>query len=547
MAERSENHELASISKNEDQKEKLLNEEEITLTWHDIKYTITKKKKDTTLLAGISGEVKAGEMVAILGSSGAGKSTLLNVLSGRVNTGKIEGQVLVNGQPRDPKIWTKQCNVVEQDDMFYATTTVKDAIAFSGKLRLPKQSPESLNKTVDTTIEELGLIHVKNTRIGDAIRRGISGGERKRCAIGVELVTNPKLLFLDEPTTGLDSFIAYNIIQTLKNLAARENRSILMTIHQPRETIVALFDKIMLLSKGRCIFFGNIQEALDYFSKNGFPCPENTNPANFFIDLITIDYRTEEKREKSENRINKLIENWKQHDFKAKYPKIQEYHVAGGHLSFQYNSTWLYEFGILFKRSLKETTQNPAIVGITIVQSLFQLLLLGVVFNNLDKSQKGIQNRIGFVFFLSLNLLFTNVMPTVNTFPLLRSIISRERRSGMYRASSAFLARLLSVFPLITFQWAFFVIPIYWILGMDPAADKYVIYFVAAYLHQIFACCLGLMIGSAVPVILIYIDSRIGSGYRPYSSFVDDNIWRFGCEFKIPLASHFLATIPQPN
>ena len=486
-----------------EEQNELLSKKETTLTWHNVEYTIPMKDKSTkSLLRGISGEVKAGEMVAILGSSGAGKSTLLNVLSGRINMGNIKGQILVNGEPRDPKTFTKICSVVEQDDMFYETQTVRDAIQFSANLRLPKQSQKSKDAQVLKVIEELGIINVANTKIGSATRRGISGGERKRAAIGVELVINPALLFLDEPTSGLDSFIAFNIIQSLQKLVKSEQRTVLMTIHQPRETIVELFDKIMLLSQGQEIFFGNIKDALLYFEEMGYPCPDNSNPCNHFIDLITIDLRTPEKEQNSSQRINKLIDAWSNHKKETfKFPLIDNYEVKGqsGLCKMSFESSWGYEFWILLKRSLKESTQNPAIVTVTLVQSCFQLILMSAVFNGLDKSQKGIQNRVGFIFFISLNLLFTNLMPTVNTFPLLRGIISRERRANMYRGSSAFLSRLLSVFPLITFQWIVFIVPVYWILGMDPDGGKYLIYIIAAYLHQVFAVCLGLMIGSAVP------------------------------------------------
>ena len=353
-------------------------------------------------MKGISGEVKSGEMVGIIGSSGAGKSTLLNILSGRVNIGTIKGQILANGQPRDPNNWLKQCNVVEQDDMFYETQTVYEAIRFSANLRLPKQSQESKDKQVKKTIEELGIINVTNSKIGSALRRGISGGERKRTSIGVELVTNPYLLFLDEPTTGLDSFIAYNIIESLQKLAKEQNRAVLMTIHQPRETIVKLFDKIMLLSQGYCVFFGNLSDALNYFEKNGFPCPEDSNPANFFIDLITVDYRSEEKQKASENRINKLVALWEAESkdkSNFKYQEVDKYQVEGK-IKSTFESSWLYEFKILFKRSMKEMIFNFSIIGVTLVQSCFQLALLSAVFNGLALNQQGIQNRIGFSFFL---------------------------------------------------------------------------------------------------------------------------------------------------
>ena len=479
-------------------------QKDTTLTWHNVEYSIPQgNKKPKILLDGISGEVKAGEMIAIMGSSGAGKSTLLNVLSGRVNEGDIRGQILVNGEPRDPANYTKLCSVVEQDDLFYETQTVRDAIQFSANLRLANETQEIKDVKVMKIIEELGIIDVANTRIGSATKRGISGGERKRAAIGVELVVNPSLLFLDEPTSGLDSFISFNIIKTLKDLVKADNRTVLMTIHQPRETIVELFDKILLMSRGHCVFFGNIKAALEYFEEAGFPCPEYSNPCNHFIDLITVDLRTDDKQRKSEERINLLIKKWREQTKESfGYPTTSNYDDESEKSKICQNSfeaSWFYEFKLLLQRSIKETSQNASVVIATLVQSIFLLIIVGAVFNNLDKTPAGIQNRAGFFFFISMNLLFTNLMPTVNTFPLLRGIISRERRANMYRGSSAFLSRLISVFPLISFQCIVFIVPAYWILGLENDIWKYFIYLSAAYLHQMIACCLGLMIGSAVP------------------------------------------------
>lgn len=136
-------------------------------------------------------------MIAIMGSSGAGKTTLLNVLAGRVATGDIEGEILVNSRPRGQN-WKRVVGYVEQDDVMYRTLTVRETITFAALLRLPRYFTKEQKKArVEEVITELGLAKCANTIIGDEENRGISGGERKRVAIGIELVTNPRLLFLD--------------------------------------------------------------------------------------------------------------------------------------------------------------------------------------------------------------------------------------------------------------------------------------------------------------------------------------------------------------
>jgi ABC-type multidrug transport system ATPase subunit len=118
--------------------------------------------------------------------------------------------------------------------------------------------------------------------------KGVSGGERKRTSIGVELITNPSLIFLDEPTTGLDSYTATQVMKLLKNLS-QQGRTIIQTIHQPNSETFRCFDKLMLLAQGQIIYFNDKDKAVDYFSKIGFPCPELSNPADYFMSIMSIE------------------------------------------------------------------------------------------------------------------------------------------------------------------------------------------------------------------------------------------------------------------
>ena len=197
--------------------------EGITLSWNKLSYSVPMGKKAPLkqILKQVSGEVKPGEVVAIMGSSGSGKTTLLNVLAGRVGAGDISGSVLVNGLERRENTWRNTVAYVEQDDLMYQNLTVRETLTYAALLRLSSKMPlaEKMEK-VDHIINSLGLVNCQDTVIGDSETRGISGGERKRVAIGVEMVTDPKLLFLDEPTSGLDAFTAAYIIETVKKASS---------------------------------------------------------------------------------------------------------------------------------------------------------------------------------------------------------------------------------------------------------------------------------------------------------------------------------------
>jgi ABC-type multidrug transport system ATPase subunit len=138
--------------------------------------------------------------------------------------------------------------------------------------------------------------------VGNETIRGISGGERKRLNIATELVTDPSLIFLDEPTTGLDSFAAQSAVQMLLNLA-KNSRTVIATIHQPRSSIFSLFDMLFLISEGRTMFFGPAREAVPYFSTLGYKCPATFNPSDFFIDLLSVDQRLPILEKDSRGRI----------------------------------------------------------------------------------------------------------------------------------------------------------------------------------------------------------------------------------------------------
>ena len=143
---------------------------------------------------------------------------------------------------------------------------------------------------VDEIVKELRLNKCQNTKIGGPLVKGVSGGERKRTSISVELITDPQLIFLDEPTTGLDSFTATSVIETLRELA-NSGRTVISTIHQPNSDIYEIFDRLMLLAPGKIIYFNEARLAVDYFGSLGdkYRCPELSNPADHFMSIMSIE------------------------------------------------------------------------------------------------------------------------------------------------------------------------------------------------------------------------------------------------------------------
>jgi ABC-type multidrug transport system ATPase subunit/ABC-type multidrug transport system permease subunit len=253
------------------------------LVFRDVQYSVTNKadgKSEISLLKGVTGRAMPGEMVALMGASGAGKSTLLDVLAQRKSTGKMSGEITYNGSPE-----MKSSSYVMQDNVHIGVLTVRESIYYAAELRMnQRRSKDAKARRVEKIIDMLGLQKVADTILGTHNVRGVSGGQLKRVSIGVEIVNLPNLMFLDEPTTGLDSTISLEVMSAVRNLA-NQNRTVICTIHQPSEETFALFDVLLLLAEGRVIYFGPALAAVEFFTQSPyqFVCRPGTNPADFAI------------------------------------------------------------------------------------------------------------------------------------------------------------------------------------------------------------------------------------------------------------------------
>lgn len=255
-----------------------------TLQFENLSYDINGKQ----ILVDVSGIAQPGQIMAIMGASGAGKSTFLDILARKNKRGTTSGSFLVNGEKIPDNEYRNVIGFVDQEDTLLPTLTVQETILTSALLRLPRDMGISVKEQrVQEVMRQLGIFHIKDQLIGseEGNGRGISGGEKRRVGIACELVTSPSVLFLDEPTSGLDAFNAFNVIECLVTLAKTYNRTVVFTIHQPRSNIVALFDQLILLAKGRTVYSGPFAACQPYFDNVGYPCPPGFNIADFLVDL----------------------------------------------------------------------------------------------------------------------------------------------------------------------------------------------------------------------------------------------------------------------
>lgn len=254
------------------------------LQFENVSYHLNGKQ----ILQDIQGVAQPGQLMAIMGASGAGKTTFLDILARKNKRGVVAGNFYVNGEKVVDSEYRSVVGFVDQDDTMLPTLTVHETIMTSALLRLPRDMGIlAKEQRVYEVEKQLGILHIKDQLIGseEGNGRGISGGEKRRVGIACELVTSPSILFLDEPTSGLDSFNASNVVECLVTLAKDYNRTIIFTIHQPRSNIVALFDQLVLLAKGRTVYSGTFSNCQTYFDKIGYSCPSGFNIADYLVDL----------------------------------------------------------------------------------------------------------------------------------------------------------------------------------------------------------------------------------------------------------------------
>lgn len=273
------------------------------LEWRNLTCNYSHNGKEIIILSNISGYANPGELTAIMGPSGCGKTTLLNKLAKRdlskdcMNT---SGMITVNSIDINEFDYHSYVGYVTQDDILFETFTPNEALLFTAYLKLSSNTKHNLQRT-QALIQSLHLFQVQDTMIGSALHKKLSGGERKRVSIGIQLISNPYILFLDEPTSGLDSLTADTIIDVLISEAVC-GKTIVATIHQPSYRSYLKFDKLILMCDGNIVFHAPPSEAKKYFAKIDFRVPRHINPPDHFMALLHI----RDKFNKSQEDLHKL-------------------------------------------------------------------------------------------------------------------------------------------------------------------------------------------------------------------------------------------------
>ncbi|KAH7840802.1 hypothetical protein Vadar_021826 [Vaccinium darrowii] len=498
----------------------------VTLKFEDVSYSVKlqsrkgsccsslEPKPAKTVLNGVSGIVRPGELLAMLGPSGSGKTTLLTALAGRL-PGKVSGAITYNGQPFSSSV-KRKTGFVSQDDVLYPHLTVLETLTYAALLRLPsKLTRDEKIEQAELVIVELGLNRCQNNVIGGPLFRGVSGGERKRVSIGQEMLVNPSLLLLDEPTSGLDSTTAQRIVATLRGLA-RGGRTVITTIHQPSSRLYRMFDKVVVLSEGCPIYSGCADGVIEYFGSIGYvPGFNFVNPADFLLDLangVTPDMKQDEQQEFHSRRDHheaqtsikqSLVSSYKKNLYPALKDEIRPrdsnpVRSATGALPSrsnenQWTTTWWMQFKVLLGRGLKER-KHESYSGLRIFQVMTVSILSGLLWWHSDTSH--IQDQVGLLFFFSIFWGFFPLFNAIFAFPQERPMLIKERSSGMYRLSSYYFARTAGDLPMELVLPTIFTTITYWMGGLKPSLLTFSLTLLIILFNVLVSQGLGLALGA---------------------------------------------------
>jgi len=492
----------------------------VGLEWRQLSLSITKSsacrsKPATTkrILNGCDGHLPGGRLLAVMGPSGSGKTSFLNALADRTPRAKglsLSGEVFVGGMPRGQVPFSRLSSYVLQDDAMYPMLTVRETMLLSARLRLPSRTTlKEKVERVEALIDELGLRPASDVIIGDERHKGVSGGERKRTAVGVEIIGDPDIIFLDEPTSGLDAFQALNTIKMLTRLTKVRGRTVVLSIHQPRSSIYAMFDRLLLLAGGNVMYNGDASAAVDHFEAAGHPCPIHYNPADFFIDLVSIDIQLDDGGEADRTRVRALaaaaerarIDYVGVEDVRASAAERSAMKSVGASspwalCSAGFTSSPFEQFRLLYLRSVHSRSRDKPALLIPLVTSIFFALVVSALYSEMSLSQKSIQDRTGVLFFVCINQALGGVLATVNTFPKEKRIVGRERNAQAYAVLPYYAAKWLAEFPFVAAGPITFSCILYWLIGLVPEADNFFIFMGIIVATNACAVSLGMFISS---------------------------------------------------
>ncbi|KAL2830129.1 P-loop containing nucleoside triphosphate hydrolase protein [Aspergillus pseudoustus] len=487
----------------------LMNDSVQSFSWNDLTVTVKDRrtKQPRNLIENINGGVQQGELVALMGPSGCGKTTLLNVLARRAASSgaKTSGHCRVNGGEIDNATFGRITSYVEQEDALIGSLTVQETLKFAADLSLPGFVTKSERAgRVKTLLEAFGIQNQASTLVGTPIRKGISGGQKRRVSVASQLITCPKILFLDEPTSGLDSTASYEVISYVKKLARANKLIIIASIHQPSTATFQLFDKLLLLSGGKACYFGPVREVPPYFNSVGYPVPPQTNPAEFILDMVSSDFVGD--KPSAQDDVAKIQSAWAQSPESSGVAQQSVELAEKGSKNVTVDETshpglFSITFSLLHRLFIK-SYRDVVAYGIRIVMYMGLAIMMGTVWLRLQTDQEYIQPFINAIFFGSAFMSFMAVA-YVPAFLEDRATFTKERANGLYGALPFIISNFIIGLPFLFLISILFSLVSYWLSNFRPTAAAFFTWVMWLFLDLLAAESLVVFVTSIFPNFVI--------------------------------------------
>ncbi|KAI7979746.1 Pleiotropic drug resistance protein 3 [Camellia lanceoleosa] len=507
--------------------------EPLTLVFQNVQYYVDTPvamrergftQKKLQLLCDITGVFRPGVLTALMGVSGAGKTTLMDVLAGRKTSGTIEGDIRIGGFPKVQETFARISGYCEQTDIHSPQITVEESVVYSAWLRLhPEIDSKTKFEFVKEVLEIIELDEIKDCLVGMPGVSGLSTEQRKRLTISVELVANPSIIFMDEPTTGLDARAAAIVMRAVKNVA-ETGRTIVCTIHQPSIDIFEAFDELILLkSGGRIIYSGPLGQhsssVIEYFEDiSGVPkIKNNYNPATWMLDVTStsaeaelgVDFAQVYKNSVLYQNNRELVNRWS-----TPPPDSKELYFA---TRFAQNG-WGQFKCCLWKQHLSYW-RSPAYNLQRFVYMIVASFLFGVLFwdqGKTLKNQQSLFNVFGSMFSTTIFLGINNCSSILPYISAERSVLFRERFAGMYGSWAYALAQVTIEIPYLLAISITFVVTTYPMIGYYWSAYKVFWYFYAMFFTLLYFSYLGMLLIAMTPSFPVAaISDRLLHNFQP--------------------------------
>lgn len=445
------------------------------------------------ILNGLSGSFKSGELTAIMGPSGAGKSSLLNILTGfkKQNVGGKISYIGADGKQGWNEYKKDSC-YIQQDDQLHALFTVSEAMFMAADLKLG----HSLNKKakqmlIDDVLDTLDLGKTKETRCSR-----LSGGQKKRLSIALELLDNPPVMFLDEPTTGLDSSSSLQCVSMLKSLA-RGGRTIVCTIHQPSAAIYEMFDHIYLVADGQCVYQGAANSTVEYLNSVGLSCPKYHNPADYMLEVVNKEYGdfNEQLATACKERNWRSLPTIKN----IHMPEVTRRYSDEGKTTVLINTpSEMSRFWVLLNRCMVQLYRDWTVTHLKLILHFLVGVLLGLLFLDAgDDGSKTISN-VGYLLVSAVYLCYTSMMPAVLRFPSELPVLKKEQFNNWYNLRTYYAAYMVANVP-VQVMFAVVYCSVSYFLSSQPLDwNRFLMFVAIAVMTTLTAESLGLVLGTTV-------------------------------------------------